>query len=70
MSDDADRADLRIMGAVQKTLDITRRAPVLESDGHCLFCDESVQVGALFCDLDCRDDYEKEQTALRRAGRA
>lgn len=46
-----------------------RKTPQLEADGHCYYCDEHVAHGALFCNTDCRDDYEKEQDALRLAGR-
>lgn len=68
MSDDADRADLRISAAVQSALNQVRRAPGLHSDGRCHYCDEPVPDGLLFCNTDCRDDYEKHQAALRRAG--
>ncbi|PUA16808.1 hypothetical protein [Glaciimonas sp. PCH181] len=68
MSDNADRADLRIADVIQSALDQTRRAHRLHSDGRCQFCDELVSDGLLFCNVDCRDDYEKQQAALRRAG--
>jgi len=68
MSDDADRADLRIAAAVQSALNRARRAPGLHSDGRCHFCEEAVPDGLLFCNTDYRDDYERQQSALRRAG--
>jgi predicted nucleic acid-binding Zn ribbon protein len=46
-----------------------RRIPQLETDGRCHYCDEDVAHGALFCNTDCRDDYQKEQEAKRSAGR-
>ncbi|MGS0740423.1 hypothetical protein ACVBEF_01045 [Glaciimonas sp. GG7] len=69
MSDDADRADLRIAAMIQSGLNQARRALGLHSDGRCHFCEESVPNGLLFCNTDCRDDYQKHQAALRRAGR-
>lgn len=69
MSDNADRADLRIADVVQSALAKTRRAHRLHSDGRCQFCDEPVPDGRLFCGVDCRDDYERHEAGLRRAGR-
>lgn len=69
MSDVADRADWRI----EKDLEIARAyvkgLPVLVRDGYCHFCDEDVASGRLFCDADCRDDYDKGRSAATRAGR-
>lgn len=36
-----------------------KKAPTLEPTGFCYFCDEPVE--RLFCDADCRDDFQKEQ---------
>jgi hypothetical protein len=69
MSDVADRADWRIAQDIKAAMAHARRTPQLEADGRCHYCDEHVAHGALFCNTDCRDDYEKEQEALRRAGR-
>lgn len=57
MSDEADRADeaIEVMLAAARL----RRKPVLPSVGHCHNCDEPVRAGDLFCDADCRDDYER-----------
>lgn len=44
---------------------IRQRKPTLPITGQCHFCREDVEVG-LFCDTDCRDDYEKEQHMLRQ----
>jgi hypothetical protein len=69
MSDVADRADWRIAQDIKAAMAHARRTPKLEADGRCHYCDEHVAHGALFCNTDCRDDYEREQEALRRAGR-
>jgi hypothetical protein len=69
MSDVADRADWRIAQDIKAAMAHARRIPQLEADGHCHYCEEPVAHGVLFCNTDCRDDYQKEQEALRRAGR-
>ena len=69
MSDIADRAGWRIEKDVQNARAHVSKQALLESDGRCTFCDEVISLGKLFCNVDCRDDYDKEQSALRRAGR-
>lgn len=68
MSDHADNADSRIYRTIAAGLAAARRAPALQPDCRCHFCDEVVEVGRLFCDQDCRDDYEKRRASLRRTG--
>lgn len=36
--------------------------------GFCYYCYESVHSPHIFCDLDCRDDYEREQRMNRIEG--
>jgi hypothetical protein len=36
----------------------SRRAPFLPAIGQCYNCEEPLKIG-VFCDGDCRDDYEK-----------
>jgi hypothetical protein len=69
MSDVADRAEWRIAKDIEAAMAHARRTPQLEADGHCHYCDDDVAHRALFCNTDCRDDYQKEQEVLRRAGR-
>ncbi|MBV8634889.1 MAG: hypothetical protein JO002_10400 [Burkholderiaceae bacterium] len=69
MSDHADNADSRIYRTINAGLAAARRAPSLQPDCRCHFCDEPVAVELLFCDMDCRDDYQREASALQRAGR-
>jgi predicted nucleic acid-binding Zn ribbon protein len=45
-----------------------RAVPALSDHGFCHFCDEPVALEALFCGSDCRDDYDREAAARRRAG--
>ena len=69
MSDHADNADSRIYRTIDAGLAAARRVPELQPDCRCHFCDEVVAAERLFCDVDCRDDYQREQAALKRAGR-
>lgn len=68
MSDHADNADSRIYRTIAAGLAAARHAPALQPDCRCHFCDEPVAVELLFCDVDCRDDYQRELAARRRAG--
>ena len=36
-----------------------RAKPTMQAVGHCYNCGEGLRAGMLFCDKDCRDDYEK-----------
>jgi hypothetical protein len=69
MSDIADRAIWRIEQDVQNARAYVGKQTMLASDGYCHFCDEQIAHGMLFCNVDCRDDYDKEQISLKRAGR-
>ncbi|HFW3588237.1 TPA: hypothetical protein ACIBIV_002097 [Salmonella enterica subsp. enterica serovar Birkenhead] len=59
MADEADiageieriRTEAAISGRERHTLPVT---------GHCYNCDERISAG-LFCDADCREDYEKRE---------
>lgn len=43
--------------------------PTLKAAGHCYYCDETVQRGALFCNPDCAHDYEEENRIRKIMGR-
>ncbi|MFZ6875355.1 hypothetical protein ACO0LF_25090 [Undibacterium sp. Di27W] len=68
MSDLADSADARIKLDIDYALKNMQRAPEHEPDMHCLFCDEAVGHGKLFCNIECRNDYQKLQAAIKRNG--
>lgn len=68
MSDHADRADPTIAAVVTAALQAIRRSPGLLPDRHCHFCESEIAPELLFCDIDCRDDFEREQAAIKRAG--
>ena len=58
--DDADLTQERM--EKEMALRLTVRRPVLPPTGHCHNCDDDLQAGRLlFCDPDCRDDWEKRQ---------
>lgn len=40
----------------------------LQEAGHCFYCREALE-GRRFCDVDCRDDYEREQSLLNYGGK-
>ncbi|ADJ62428.1 hypothetical protein RC55_17540 [Herbaspirillum seropedicae] len=68
MSDHADNADKRIYGAIAAGLAAARRAPMLQPDCRCHFCEEAVAPGILFCNSDCRDDFQRLMNSRVRAG--
>lgn len=37
--------------------------------GLCYYCEEDVKSGELFCNQNCRDDYDDEQRRLKLSGR-
>ncbi|MBW9335069.1 hypothetical protein FEE59_16265 [Herbaspirillum sp. RU 5E] len=69
MSDHADRADSKIYQSIAAGLSAARLAPSLQANSHCHFCDEPVGIEFLFCNSDCRDDFDLHTAAARRAGR-
>jgi hypothetical protein len=60
-----DTADLYLRVALSKRMDAG-----VKPCGSCHYCSEKVSHGGLFCDSFCRDDFEKEQAAKRRNGKA
>jgi hypothetical protein len=68
MADSADRADQEIAASVAEAMREACKTPRMWPIGHCYFCDQTVERGLLFCDADCREDYEKEASAEIRRG--
>ncbi|MFZ1180892.1 MAG: hypothetical protein WAN92_05130 [Herbaspirillum sp.] len=68
MGDHADISDASIEAAVARGIADVRSKASLQATGHCRFCDAEIGNILLFCDADCRDDYDREQAALKRAG--
>lgn len=66
--DDVDRASAREERQREDALRVRRAAPV--PCMACHNCGEALAGTALFCDADCRDDWQRQREAARRAGRA
>lgn len=58
-TDPCDIADLEIQRSLDRALKNHRNKKRLTACGKCLYCEESVSNDLLFCDTDCRDDYQK-----------
>lgn len=56
MSDEVDAANEQMEMALTSAR--LRRNPTLPAIGQCYNCEETLKAG-VFCDSDCRDDYEK-----------
>lgn len=52
--------DLHFQQAMHQT---KKMAVTLQPTGECYNCDEPIDSDKLFCDADCRDDYEKRKKA-------
>ena len=61
MADEADRAQVVQEQALQLALGKQKTKPRVNSTGRCLWCNDVVGPEAMFCDVDCRDDYEKNR---------
>lgn len=60
MTDQIDQAQSYIDHTIQVGIANAIQAPQeIQSKGACHNCGESVSGGSLFCDSDCRDDWEK-----------
>jgi hypothetical protein len=69
MADDADITAAR-QEAEAALFARRRREPALVPMGLCYFCQsDAPSTTHLFCNTECRDDYEAEQRALARNGR-
>ena len=55
-TDICDQADELIQMSLTNKINEIRSKKPLQATGKCLNCDE--QVEGLFCDVDCRDDYD------------
>ncbi len=65
--DIADKAQAAEERFVDDAIKSALHGTVMQMDGYCHFCDEpAVQ---LFCCIECRDDYDKEQRLIKQAGK-
>lgn len=67
--DDVDIATERIQQTIDRARAQAAAAPCLRANGKCHYCGECVGHKLLFCDLVCRDDFEAEESQLRKMGR-
>lgn len=69
MADDVDVASENELFNIELAKrNMKANAVQLVSTGCCHNCEEPVSDQQLFCDADCRDDWDKEQAAKRRNG--
>lgn len=61
MADEADRAQELQEAALEIALRKQKSKLTLHATGRCLWCSEPTGSEGLFCDSDCRDDYEKSK---------
>lgn len=66
MSDDADKAQ-EIIDKMNEQAALLRK-PELKFIGFCHNCGEWVAPGRIFCSIECRDDWQREENAKRRNG--
>jgi hypothetical protein len=69
MSDIVDDSNVIVDMFTEAAVKLARQDHFINRDGHCLFCDESIEPTQLFCNRDCRDDYDKEQKLKRIQGK-
>lgn len=58
MADIADRAAEQQQYLNDLALQKREQAPALQANGYCHNCDEPLTGSLLFCDQDCRDDFD------------
>lgn len=56
--DDFDRASALEEAEREACVARARNKPGMVACGYCYNCNEPLAQGRLFCDVDCRDDYE------------
>ena len=59
MPDEFDRASELETAEREARLQAARNKPTMPAVRACYNCGERLNPGLLFCDRDCRDDYEK-----------
>lgn len=61
MADEVDRGNDQAEQTLQHLVAQARRVRALMPVGRCYNCEEHVEINRLFCDLDCREDYDRRQ---------
>lgn len=68
MSDVADMSDKNVETFIASAIAHARGKPGMKATGWCRFCEEAIGPVELFCNIECRDDYQKSQAAMKRNG--
>ena len=67
MADEADIASMVEAQHLSMAIQAQRAGRVqLQATGNCHYCD--AEVSHLFCDADCRNDFEREATLRKKLG--
>lgn len=69
MADEADLSDQRIALDIEQGILLARQAKALQPKGSCHYCDEAIGNDLLFCNKACSEDFEEEESQLKRMGR-
>lgn len=64
--DDADMAQKIQEQALEIALANQKTKPRKNPTGRCLWCSDATDEQSMFCDADCRDDYEKNKNIRGR----
>lgn len=69
MMDIYDQATFREEQERERSIAAARKNnQALQSKGACHWCDEVVDADKRFCDSDCRDMWQRQESARKRAG--
>lgn len=69
MTDIYDQATFREEQERERSIAAARRVgKLLEANGTCHWCGEAVKAERRFCDADCRDGWQRQESARKRAG--
>lgn len=68
MADEIDRAQEHEEAMLQAAIASQQNAPRMKPTGSCHWCEEQVEGGLLFCDADCRDEYQRRKEIRRKQG--
>lgn len=64
MSDDADKAQERLENWLEGNIRKVLERPSLKPIYQCYNCGETVTGQKLFCDIDCRNDYDMRERRI------
>lgn len=69
MSDKADDADALVELQLRAAMTCRQRPVMRPFTGCCYWCREPVESPRIFCDADCRDDFERDAAIKGRVKR-